>query len=205
MNQAGMIKAVGRGFGLVLGLASGLVAPLVIIAQENDVDWPQRFMQSFKERKPITDFPAGMDSSTAYRYQGQLVELLKPEYGGVVGYKAALTGSGQRKGLGITEPVWGVLLEKTLINEGNPISRDFGVAPFIEGDFIVRVGSAEINNAKDRMAVLAALDAVVPFIELVDLPVRSSGGPNIPGLIAGNTGARKGLLGKPVMIEANEE
>ena len=190
---------------LLFGLGLGLITPLMAIAQEDGVNWPQRFMQSFKARTPVTGFPLDMDWSSAYRLQAKLVELLQPEHGRVIGYKAALTGAGQRQGFNVTEPVWGVLLEKTLTHEGSPISSDFGVAPFIEGDFIFRVGSAEINNAKDRMAVLAALDAVVPFIELVDLPVRSDGGPNLPGLIAGNTGARKGLLGKPVMIEATEE
>ena len=187
------------------GLVLTLLVPQTIVAQEAEVDWPQRFIQSFKERSPITDFPVGMEWSTAYGYQAKLVDLLKPELGRIVGYKAALTGAGQRKGFNVTEPVWGVLLEKTLTNEGTPISSDFGVAPFIEGDFIMRVGSADINDARDRMAVLAALDAVVPFIELVDLPVRSSTGPNMAGLIAGNTGARKGLLGQPVIIEANED
>ncbi|MEC9340374.1 MAG: hydratase [Pseudomonadota bacterium] len=183
-----------------LGLAAGTAAH----SQADPADWPGRFVESFETRQAITDFPATMPWPRAYRLQGALVERLMPQYGPVAGYKAALTGPGQRQRFAVEQPVWGVLLAQTLSPNGSTIDGDFGVAPFIEGDFIVRVGSAAINTAADRMDVLAQLDAVVPFLELVDLPVRSEQGMNLPGLIAGNTGARKGLLGEPVPIAASE-
>ncbi len=38
-----------------------------------------------------------------------------------------------------------------------------------EGGLMMRVGSKKINNAKTRREALAAMDAVIPFIEFPDL------------------------------------
>jgi len=161
-------------------------------------------LTSFEGGKPIQDFPAEMSISDAYALQREYVALLKPSQGDVIGYKAAITGAKLREMIGASEPVRGFLLARMVAGSGSRINVDSGVAPFIEGDLIVRVGSEAINRAADRMDVLAGLDAVVPFLEVVDL-LRASTGGSVASLIAANAGAYKGVIGTPIAIEPTEE
>jgi 2-keto-4-pentenoate hydratase len=161
-------------------------------------------LTSFEGGKPIQDFPAEMSISDAYALQREYVALLKPSQGDVIGYKAAITGAKLREMIGAKEPVRGFLLARMVAGSGSRINVDSGVAPFMEGDLIVRVGSEAINRAADRMDVLAGLDAVMPFLEVVDL-LRASTGGSVASLIAANAGAYKGVIGTPIAIEPTEE
>ncbi len=59
-----------------------------------------------------------------------------------------------------------------LLPSGSIVPANFGARPLFEGDLIVRVGSDAINDATTRQEVLAALDAVIPFIELPDFALK---------------------------------
>jgi len=166
--------------------------------------WPERLLASFVTGKAIQDFPEQMSAVDAYAVQREYVALLEQSQGEVVGYKAAITGPKLREMIGAKEPVRGVLLAKMLVPSGSRIEADSGVAPFVEGDFVVRVGSRAINRAENPMEVLAGLDAVLPFIEVVDL-LRTMEGGGLASLIAANAGAHKGVTGTPIPIEATEE
>ena len=67
---------------------------------------------------------------------------------------------------------------------------------------LVRVKSAAINHAKTPMDVLAAIDQVIPFIELPDLIVQAPPKLNGAGVAAINVGARLGVAGAPVAVPA---
>ena len=125
--------------------------------------------------------------------------------GGVVGYKVALTNPVAQAQLGISHPLYGFLIENMLLEDGASLPLEFGSRPQAEGDLMVRVGSADINQAETDLELLAGLDAVIPFLELPDLIYREDAILNAGALVAVNVGARYGVLGDPVELSSGDE
>ncbi|MEM7066048.1 MAG: hydratase [Cyanobacteria bacterium P01_B01_bin.77] len=123
--------------------------------------------------------------------------------GSVVGYKVALTNPQAQAQLGVTHPLYGFLLENMLLEDGATLPLAFGSRPQAEGDLMVRVGNADINQAETDLELLAGLDAVVPFLELPDLIYQENALVNAGALVAVNVGARYGIVGDPVELESD--
>ncbi|NMM79625.1 fumarylacetoacetate hydrolase [Acidovorax sp. SRB_14] len=128
--------------------------------------------------------------------------LLAPRLGKVVGYKAGLTNPAVQKRFNTDKPVWGKLYEGMVLPSGASVPAAFGARPLFEADMLVRVKSAAINQARTPMDVLAAIDQVIPFIELPDLMVQAPSKLNGPGVAAINVGARLGVAGSPLPVPA---
>ena len=126
--------------------------------------------------------------------------LLAARLGKVVGYKAGLTNPAVQKRFNTDKPVWGKLYEGMVLQSGASVPAAFGARPLFEADMLVRVKSAAINQAKTPMDVLAAIDQVIPFIELPDLIVQAPPKLNGAGVAAINVGARLGVAGAPVAV-----
>ena len=126
--------------------------------------------------------------------------LLAPRLGKVVGYKAGLTNPAVQKRFNTDKPVWGKLYEGMVLQSGASVPVAFGARPLFEADMLVRVKSAAINQAKTPMDVLAAIDQVIPFIELPDLIVQAPPKLNGAGVAAINVGARLGVAGAPLAV-----
>ena len=120
--------------------------------------------------------------------------------GKAVGYKAGLTNPAVQKRFSTDQPVWGVLYADMLRPGGSTVDAAFGTRPLFEADMLVRVRSSSINQAKTPMDVLAAIDQVIPFIELPDLLVQAPAQLNGAGLSAINVGARLGVVGTPLPV-----
>ena len=126
--------------------------------------------------------------------------LLETRLGKVVGYKAGLTNPAVQKRFNTNQPVWGKLYEGMVLQSGASVPAAFGARPLFEADMLVRVKSAAINHAKTPMEVLAAIDQVIPFIELPDLIVQAPSKLNGAGVAAINVGARLGVAGAPLPV-----
>lgn len=124
--------------------------------------------------------------------------------GSIVGYKVALTNPAAQAQLGVTHPLYGFLLENMLLDSGSTLPIEFGSRPQAEGDLMVRVGSADINQAETDLELLAGLDAIIPFLELPDLIYQENASVNAGALVAVNMGARYGIMGDPVTLESTE-
>ncbi|MBT9313158.1 2-keto-4-pentenoate hydratase [Leptothoe kymatousa] len=125
------------------------------------------------------------------------------EEGSVVGYKVALSNSKAQAQLGVNHPLYGFLLENMLLESGDSLPLEFGSRPHAEGDLMVRVGGPDINEAETDLELLAALDAVIPFLELPDLIYAENANINAGALVAVNVGARYGVVGEPVELAAD--
>ena len=126
--------------------------------------------------------------------------LLALQFGKVVGYKAGLTNPAVQKRFGADKPVWGVLYDGMILDDGAVVDAAFGARPLFEADMLVRVRSADINRAKTPMEVLEAIDQIIPFIELPDLVVDKPAALNGNAIAAINVGARFGVAGKPIAV-----
>lgn len=136
--------------------------------------------------------------------QDILVPLMVPHLGQPVGYKVGLTNAAAQQRFGVAHPVVGTIYQQTIaLRSGAEVPARFAAVPNIEADLLVRVSSAAINQARTHLDVLRAVDLVIPFIEMPDLVLSS--GMDGPNLLAINVGARLGVVGEAIPVQATEE
>jgi 2-keto-4-pentenoate hydratase len=146
--------------------------------------------------------PEGLDKAGGECTRGKFNAMLRVQLGDPIGYKAGLTNPAVQKRFNHDSPVWGVLYPQMLLNDGAKVPASFGARPLFEADLLVRVSSAAINQARTPAEVLAAIDQVIPFIELPDLVVQAPPRLNGAAITAINVGARLGVVGKPIAVPA---
>ena len=151
--------------------------------------------------KPAAN-PEGLNMADGECTRAKLNKLLAPKLGKLVGYKAGLTNPAVQKRFGHNAPVWGVLYANMLLPDGSLVDANFGARPLFEADMLVRVSDEAINSARTPMEVLAAIDQVIPFIELPDLVVEAPPKLNGAAIAAINVGARLGVMGQPIPVPA---
>jgi 2-keto-4-pentenoate hydratase len=136
--------------------------------------------------------------------QGRLVPLMAAQWGRPVGYKVGLTNAAAQQRFGVPHPVTGIIFENTVrLMSGGEVEARFGAMPNVEADLIVRVRDEGINTARTPVEILRHLDAVIPFIEMPDLVLAQ--GMDGPNLLAINVGARLGVMGEAIPVQATED
>ena len=156
---------------------------------------------NYVAKKPAANIEGLSDADGACT-RAKVNRLLAQRFGKVVGYKAGLTNPAVQKRFNTDKPVWGKLYEGMVLANGAAVEAGFGARPLFEADMLVRVKSAQINQAKTPMQVLEAIDQVIPFIELPDLLVQAPPKLNGAGVSAINVGARLGVAGAPLAVPA---
>jgi 2-keto-4-pentenoate hydratase len=155
--------------------------------------------------QPAPNPPAELSMADALCGRDRLTALLAQRQGKVVGYKAGLTNPAVQQRFGHPSPVRGTLFEKMLLPDGARVPAKFGARPLFEADLVVEVKDAGIHRATTHLQALRHLSRIHPFIELPDLlfedPKRITG----PAIVYSNVGARFGVLGKPIQVEATPE
>jgi 2-keto-4-pentenoate hydratase len=177
-----------------------LLAPLQAQACMSDEQVSALFA-SYNAKTPAAN-PEGLDDKAGQCTRGKLTALMEKQGMKLVGYKAGLTNPAVQKRFNATEPVWGKLYENMLLKDGAQVEAAFGARPLFEADMLVRVKSSTINSAKTPADVLAAIDQIIPFVELPDLVVQAPPRLNGAAVSAINVGARLGVLGQPISVPA---
>jgi 2-keto-4-pentenoate hydratase len=158
----------------------------------------------FVNLREMQGFLHEMTLEEAYRWQDEMVKIMEPAMGGVVGYK---TGGHSAGGGFSTFPPEGIrayLLEGMMRPSGTAVRVEEFRRGFLEADFAFRVGNSSINDAKTDLETLAGLDAIIPFAEIPD-PYYDPDTRTINGTIAANMGTRMSFTGEPVLLEPTEE
>ena len=162
------------------------------------------FIADYRALKPTHSFGPGLSIADGLCAQGKIVAKLSADLGRPVGYKVGLTSKAVQERFKVPHPVRGTLLERMLLASGARVGVPYGAIPLMEADMLVRVRDERINEAKSDLDVLRSLSAVVPFIELPDLayaPGELMDGGNLTAI---NVGARLGVLGADIPVEASE-
>lgn len=162
-------------------------------------DWSERVIDAYQHPAPIDTQPLP-DASEAVAIQNRVIKALEPGLGGVFGYKAGLTSPAARERFNVDEPILGALLTGMIRESGAAISVASGVNLLVEGDLLVRVRDARINDAETRADAFAAIDRVAPFLEVPDVIIARGQPINGPVLTAVNSGARWGVMGPVIDI-----
>ena len=143
-----------------------------------------------RDRTPIRPFSKQNPFlSTAVGYATQ--ELVVGDRR-VVGIKLGMTSKVKRDALGIREPVYGRITEDMLVPPGQPITVAELIHPRAEPELALVVGRP-IPPGADVAAVLAAIDAVYPAIEVADS--RYAEPFRLVDSVADNAGAARVVLG----------
>lgn len=141
------------------------------------------------------------DAGAAYECQRGVVERLLAHYGGTpIGYKIACTNEIAQRALHVSSPFYGRMLAATTYTSGARLSA---------GQFFMRVMEAEFAflMARDlppgpaprtRDEVAAAVEAVLPGIEVVDSRFEDWTTVGTPSLIADNACHGAWVRGEPV-------
>ncbi len=179
-----------------------VVAAIAIFFMRNENFIPRTALAIYKHYidKTEADAIAGLTPEAAVDIQKRVVYALSEKWGGVAGYKAALTNADIQQKMGIKEPLLGIFLNKMLIKSPAVINTRSAVHPFAEADLLVRVKDASINDAKTDEEILAAIDQVIPFIEIPDRLYSTDKPLSADMLTAINTGARYGVMGEPIAM-----
>jgi 2-keto-4-pentenoate hydratase len=146
--------------------------------------------------------PEGLSAADGECSRAKFLRMLTFQLGEPVGYKAGLTNPAVQKRFNHDSPVWGALYAPMLLQNGAVVPVNFGARALFEADMLVRVSSASINQATTPAQVLAAIDQVIPFIELPDLVVQAPPKLNGAAVSAINVGARLGVMGTPQPVPA---
>jgi 2-keto-4-pentenoate hydratase len=144
--------------------------------------------------------PEGLSEADGVCSRTKVNNLLALRLRDVVGYKAGLTNPAVQKRFNYDRPVRGTLYSNMLLENNAELPAKFGARPLYEADMLVRVSSDAINSAKTPEDVLAAIDQIIPFIELPDLMVEAPPKLNGPAINAINVGARFGVMGAPIAV-----
>jgi len=136
------------------------------------------------------------EMSGGYAIQAQLEGLAGPR----VGWKIAATGAGGRAALGVEHPLAGPLFERFAVPAGGDVDFSTIRMRTIEAEFGFAISSdlPVVAAPFDREAVLDALGAFVPAIEIPNTRYddhRAVGGPQ---LVADAACAGVFVLGEPV-------
>ena len=161
------------------------------------------WLAAYNGRTPAANPPASMTMADAACTRALWQQRLAAQAGPLAGYKAGLTNPAVQKRFNTDQPVWGALYQRMLLDDGATVDAAFGARPLYEADLLVRVKSAAINRARTPAEVLAAVDQIVPFIELPDLMVQAPPQLNGAGISAINVGARLGVRGTPLAVPAD--
>lgn len=155
--------------------------------------------------QPAPNAPADLTMADALCGRDKYVAFLGQSLGKVAGYKAGLTNPAVQKRFNHTSPIRGTLFRKMLLDDGAELPAKFGARPLFEADLVVEVKDAGINRATTPLQALRHLSRIYPFIELPDLVVEDPKLITGASLVYSNVGARLGVLGKPLDVQATPE
>ena len=142
----------------------------------------------------ITDDHPDMDWDDAYAIQDRILAAKLARGARVAGYKAGLTSHAKMKQMGVTDPVFGFLVDEFTVAEGAEIKVSELIHPKVEPE-IAFVTRTELKGPGCSIAsVLAASDLVLPGIEVIDSRYRDFKF-DLKSVVADNTSASRFVVG----------
>ncbi len=142
----------------------------------------------------VTEAHPDMDWDDAYAIQDRILARKLARGARVVGYKAGLTSHAKMKQMGVTDPVFGFLVDDYVVPEGGEVKVSDLIHPKVEPEicFITRT---ELKGPGCHIgAVLAASDVVLPGIEVIDSRYRDFKF-DLKSVVADNTSASRFVVG----------
>ena len=142
----------------------------------------------------ITDDHPDMDWDDAYAIQDQIRQRKEARGQKTVGLKCGLTSHAKMKQMGVTTPVFGFVSDYMACAEGSAIRMSELIHPKVEAEICVVTRTALRGPGCHVGAVLAAIDFVLPGVEIIDSRYRDFKF-DLKSVIADNTSASRFVVG----------
>ena len=147
-----------------------------------------------RDTPKITDEHPGMDFDDAYAIQDRILAAKLKGGARIAGYKAGLTSHAKMKQMGVSEPVFGFLVDEFTVPDGGEVKVSELIHPKVEPE-ICFVTRSELQGPGCSIAsVLAASDVVLPGIEVIDSRYRDFKF-DLKSVVADNTSASRFVVG----------
>jgi 2-oxo-3-hexenedioate decarboxylase len=150
----------------------------------------------------ITDDYPDMDWDDAYAIQDEIRRRKEARGNKTVGLKAGLTSFAKMKQMGVEVPVFGFVSDYMSSPDGADIKTSEMIHPKVEAEICV-VTKAPLSGPGCHLgAVMAAIDFVVPAVEIIDSRYRDFKF-DLKSVIADNTSASRFVIGgRPRNLDA---
>lgn len=142
----------------------------------------------------ITDAHPDMDWDDAYAIQAAILARKLARGARVVGLKAGLTSHAKMKQMGVTDPVFGFLVDYFSVPDGGTVKTSELIHPKVEPEIAFVLKHALKGPGCHIGAVLAATDFVMPGIEVIDSRYRDFKF-DLKSVVADNTSAARFVVG----------
>jgi 2-oxo-3-hexenedioate decarboxylase len=150
--------------------------------------------QQVRDTPRITDEHPAMDWDDAYAIQDRILAQKLGRGARVIGYKAGLTSHAKMRQMGVSDPVFGFLVDEYSVSEGSAIPVASLIHPKVEPE-IAFVTRSELRGPGCHVgSVLAACDLVLPGIEVIDSRYRDFRF-DLKSVVADNTSAARFVVG----------
>lgn len=147
-----------------------------------------------RDTPKITDEHPEMDFDDAYAIQDRILAAKLKGGARIAGYKAGLTSHAKMKQMGVTDPVFGFLVDEFTVPDGGEVKVSELIHPKVEPE-ICFVTRSELKGPGCSIAsVLAASDVVLPGIEVIDSRYRDFKF-DLKSVVADNTSASRFVVG----------
>lgn len=142
----------------------------------------------------ITDDHPEMDWDDAYAIQDAILARKLARGARVVGLKAGLTSHAKMRQMGVTDPVFGFLVDEYAVAEGAAVDTRTLIHPKVEPEIAFVLKRPLKGPGCHIGAVLAATDFVMPGIEVIDSRYRDFKF-DLKSVVADNTSAARFVVG----------
>lgn len=147
-----------------------------------------------REIAKITDEYPEMDREDAYAVQDEIRRLKEMQGHHTVGFKCGLTSYAKMKQMGVASPIFGFVSDDMACADGAEIALNALIHPKVEAEIAI-VTKAPLRGPGCHMgAVMAAVDFVVPAVEVIDSRYRDFKF-DLTSVIADNTSAARFVVG----------
>jgi 2-oxo-3-hexenedioate decarboxylase len=154
-----------------------------------------RLIEAEQRRSAILPFSQAnpfMSLKTAYAAQTLFYGRRLTAGERLIGRKLGLTSRVKQLALGIGSPVYGHLTSGMIVPFGEPLRLDTLISPRVEPELAFLMGR-ELSDHVGLQEVFAAVEAVMPALEIVDSRYRTSF--RLVDSVADNAGAARVVLG----------
>lgn len=117
---------------------------------------------------PLTSVDRDLTVADAYAIQLANVDRALADGRRIVGHKVGLTSKAMQEMLGVDEPDFGVLLDDMVVEDGATVPFGRLLQPRIEAEIGFRLGRDLEGGGVSTADALAAIDAAVPALEIID-------------------------------------
>ncbi|GAB2733485.1 fumarylacetoacetate hydrolase family protein [Melaminivora jejuensis] len=147
-----------------------------------------------RDTPKITDDHPDMDWDDAYAIQDTILQRKLARGARVVGLKAGLTSHAKMRQMGVTDPVFGFLVDDYSVAEGSEVATRELIHPKVEPEIAFVLKTALKGPGCHIGTVLAATDFVMPGIEVIDSRYRDFKF-DLKSVVADNTSAARFVVG----------